>query len=45
VAYKGADRAGEDITRSKEEAQKRAEELLEKVKTEEDFEKLAKRKF
>ena len=32
VAYKGAEKAGDDVTRTKDEAKTRAEELLEKVK-------------
>jgi len=43
IAYKGSERAGDDITRSKEEAKKRAEEVLAKVKAEgADFAALAK---
>jgi parvulin-like peptidyl-prolyl isomerase len=44
VAYKGSKNAGDDITRSKDEAKKRAEELLEKVKAEgADFAEIAKK--
>jgi hypothetical protein len=43
VAYKGAERADAKITRSKEEAKKRAEELLKKVKEKDaDFAAIAK---
>lgn len=42
IAYQGADRAPKDLTRTEDEAKKRAEEVLAKVKAGEDFEKLAK---
>ena len=41
VAYKGSQRAAETVTRTKDEAKKRAEKLLERAKKGEDFAKLA----
>lgn len=41
IAYKGSERAGDDVTRSKEEAQKLAEEVREKALAGEDFADLA----
>ena len=44
VAYKGSDKAGDDVTRTKDEAKKRAEELLEKVKADgADFAEIARK--
>jgi len=44
VAYKGAEKAGDDITRTKDEAKKRAEELLKKVKADgADFAEIARK--
>jgi parvulin-like peptidyl-prolyl isomerase len=44
IAYKGAERAGDDVTRSKDEARKLAEEVLEEAKKEgADFAALAKK--